>query len=278
MKKLFLLAFIAFVLNAKAQFTLEHTYDSASTWNFCKGSLSQLMIVKFEVSGERYVRINRCGTGSINIYDMSHSLVKTIPLTGIARSQSGTIGHILYLSENLFNNDPKIEFMYVTDSTVFSTTKIYNEDGTLLFNENGIPNILPNIPLQQYPIYNTTTGTKMILSYENGQAKVFGLAGTLTTAIQSANHELENEQNLISNPYPNPTKQTTSIDYKLPDGINQGEIVFYDMQGSEIKRFKVDRTFDTLVISTDELTSGTYYYQLQTSKGISGGKKLLVIK
>ncbi|MES2726467.1 MAG: T9SS type A sorting domain-containing protein [Bacteroidota bacterium] len=278
MKKIFLLAFIAFVLNAKAQITLEHTYDSASTWNFCKGVPSQLMIVKFEVSGERYVRINRCGPGSINIYDMSHSLVKTIPLTNIARSQSGDIGSILYFSENLFNADPKIEFMYVTDSTVFSTTKIYNEDGTLLFNENGAPNIIPNIHLQQYPIYNTATGTKMILSYGNGQAKVFALTGTLTTAIQSASQDMMKEQNLISNPYPNPSKQSTSIDYKLPDGINQGEIVFYDIQGSEIKRFKVDRTFDTLLISTDELTSGTYYYQLQTSKGISGGKKLLVIK
>ncbi|MES2380031.1 MAG: T9SS type A sorting domain-containing protein [Bacteroidota bacterium] len=278
MKKIFLLTFIAFVLNAKAQITLEHTYDSASTWNFCKSAQSQLMIVKFEVSGERYVRINRCGPGSINIYDMNHSLVKTISFTNIARSVSGDIGHVLYLSENLFNTDSKIEFMYVTDSTVFSTTKIYNEDGTLLFNENGSPITLPNNHLQQYPIYNTATGTKMILSYENGQAKVFGLAGTLTTAIQSASQDIIKEQNLISNPYPNPTKQSTSIDYKLPDGINQGEIVFYGLQGSEIKRFKVDRTFDTLVISTDELASGTYYYQLQTSKGISGGKKLLVIK
>ncbi|HKR06831.1 MAG TPA: T9SS type A sorting domain-containing protein [Bacteroidia bacterium] len=277
MKKIFLLAMIVFTLNAKAQFTLEHVYDSAATYNFCSGNASQLMIVKFEVSGEHYVKINRCGQ-VISVYDMSHSFVKNISLSGFPLNWSGTVGDILYLSENLFDLDPEIEFMYLADSGNIYTTNIYNEDGALLFTNNGYPNIKLNIHLQQYPIYNTSAGTKMILSYQGGKARVFGLAGTLSTAIQETSEELMNEQSLISNAYPNPTKQFTTIDYELPDDINQGEIVFYNLTGKEIKRFKVDKTFDSLLISTAEISAGTYYYQLQTSRGASGGKKLVVVK
>jgi hypothetical protein len=278
MKKIFLFAFIAFTLNAKAQFTLEHTYDSAAVWNTCSGNINQLMMVKFEVSGEHYVKINRCGH-VMSIYDLSHAFVKNISLAGVPLSPPyNIVDHILYLSENLFDLDPGIEFMYVSDSGGFYTTKIYDENGSVLFTDNGTPLIKPNIHLQQYPIYNTPAGTKMILSYENGQAKVFGLAGTLSTAIQQNNEELMNEQSLISNPHPNPAKQTTTIDYKLPDDISQGEIIFYDLQGAEIKRFKVDKSFNSLLISTVEISAGTYYYQLQTSRGTSDGKKLVVVK
>ena len=133
-----------------------------------------------------------------------------------------------------------------------------------------------NFIQQQYPIYNTSVGTKMILSYENGQAKVFGLSGTLTTGIAVANEELLNAK--TSNPYPNPTSTTTHIDYTLPEGVNNGEIVFYDLQGKEIKRFAVDRTFNNLLISTSDIAAGTYYYQLQTSKENTKGKKLVVVK
>ena len=100
-----------------------------------------------------------------------------------------------------------------------------------------------NTPLQQYPIYNAPQGTKMILSYENMQAKVFSLPGVLSTSISEANNKLL-IQSSISNPYPNPAINATKIDYTLPKGINQGEIVFFNLQGKEVKRFEVDRTFD----------------------------------
>jgi hypothetical protein len=40
----------------------------------------------------------------------------------------------------------------------------------------------------------------------------------------------------------------------------------------------VDRTFNTLLISTKDIAAGTYYYQLQTAGDSSGGKKMVVIK
>jgi hypothetical protein len=85
-------------------------------------------------------------------------------------------------------------------------------------------------------------------------------------------------QSCFSNPYTNQKDGSTKIDYTLPPGENEGEIVFYNLQGSEVKRFKAGRTFNTLLISTKDIAAGTYFYQLQTAGESSGGKKMVVIK
>ncbi|MFI5164430.1 MAG: T9SS type A sorting domain-containing protein [Bacteroidia bacterium] len=280
MKKFMLIALIALAINVNAQIVWEHTYDTASTFNTIGpngAEGSQLMIVKFEVSGERYVNINRWGK-YISIYDINHSLLKTISMASFPMNYYNKTGDVLYLSEKLFDTDSGIEFMYIANpngQTYY--TGIYNEDGSLIFSDTGAALIQLNFIQQQYPIYNTSQGTKMILSYQNGQAKVFSLPGTLTTAIEVANQSLL-AQSSISNPYPNPTNNSTRIDYQLPDGVNQGEIVFYDLQGKEIRSFKVDRTFDHLLISTSDIPAGTYFFQLQTTQQNSAGKKMVVIK
>jgi hypothetical protein len=282
MKNILFVTLALTYLTSKAQISLEHTYDSASTFNVALGGLnasSQLELVNFEVSGYQYVKINRWAR-CIYIYDLSHALVQTISLAGLpANSSYNTVGDVLYLSEHLFNNDSKKEFMYVKDA-VYPTscyTGIYNENGALLFSDTGAAIIRANFPSQQYPIYNTSSGTKMILSYSNGQAKVFSLGGTLSTSIQSTSLNLINPST-VSNPYPNPTNNSTTIDYKLPESTNDGTIVFYDLQGNEVKRFRVDRTFTSLLISTADIPAGTYYYQLQTDGNNSPGRKLVVIK
>ena len=278
MKKILLIALLAFGMSAKAQITLLHTYDSAST---ITGN-SQLMLINFQVSGERYVKINRLDQ-SICIYDLNHSLLKTISLASLPLfcSTPPRAGEVLYLSQNLFTTDSKIAFMYIRNPcgipSPYYITDIVNEDGTILFSDTGSAEIIPNYEEQQMPIYNTSQGTIMILSYRNGQAKVFGLPGILSESIIETNNTLIS-QSKISNPYPNPTSNSTSIDYELPKGINEGEIVFYNLQGNEIKRFKVDRTFSTLLVSTNDIAAGTYLYQLQTTAQSSEGKKMVVIK
>ena len=293
MKKLLFAALISFVINTQAQVTLDHVYDSASVWNTCSGNYEQLMLVNFEVSGYQYVKVNRCGK-VINIYDMSHALVQTISMASFPTNPPyATLGDIIYLSETLFNTNPKKEFMYCYDFTDTHgngqhVTNIYDENATLLFTDTSSPIIKPNFEQQQYPIYNTPNGTKMILSCTNGQAKVFSLGGTLscsapcnsgmpsnsTTGLKSINQT----NNGLGNAYPNPTATTTSIDYTLPNGVNIGEIIFYNAQGVIVKRFKVDNTFSTLSVSTTDISAGTYYYQLQTNGTACAAKKIVVIK
>ncbi len=278
MKKVFLITTaLLFTISSFGQYVLEQTYDSASTYNTCANNLSQLMIIKFENSGEHYVRINTCGK-LMSIYTLNHVLVKNISLQGLLLSSTNQLGDLLYISENLFDTDSGIEFMYVTRQNSFYNTRIYDEDGTIIFSDNGAPIIKVNFHLQQFPIYNTSVGTKMMLSYENGQVKVYGLPGKLTTEIKNSTNNLLNQDGLITNLYPNPVINTSRVDYELPEGIHQADLVFYNSNGNEVKRFKVDRTFNHILVSSQDLDPGTYFYQLQTSTRHSESKKVIVIQ
>jgi hypothetical protein len=287
MKNILFIAFLAFYMSAKSQITLEHTYDTASTENLLYNDQDQLMIINFPVEGECYVRVNRVSM-TICIYDMTHTLLKAISFSSLPSNVGGSVGDVLYISENLFSTDSKVAFMYLYynvdtvggNSLTFYHTDIIEENGTVLFSDTGMAAVRVNYEQQQLPIYNTSVGTKMIISYRNRQAKVFSLPGTLTSSIEEANNNLIAMQtrSSVSNAYPNPNNGSAKIDYTLPPGINEGEIVFYNLQGKEVKRFKVDRTFNTLLISTKDIAAGTYYYQLQTAGDSSGGKKMVVIK
>ena len=179
----------------------------------------------------------------------------------------------------IYNNLPGPSF----NGTKF--VKIYNEDNILLFSLDsaGIQNTGNRL---EGSIVNTTSGTKMILtSYKTDDLglKIFSLPGSLPCSICGgyagiAEPNSNESRSMISNPFPNPTNDKTTINYELPEGVNQGKLVFYDANGNVVKEFNVDNSFKDLQVSNSDLSAGTYYFQLQTSKGTSGGKKLIVIK
>lgn len=277
-KNILIILCILFNMYSYSQISLIHDYDSASTISAFSGGVNQLIYINLEVSGERYIKISRSGK-KISIYNLNHSLLKTIPAPFLPSNTS--TGDILYLSEKLFDLDNKMEFMLINNDGNTGTyyTAIYNEDGALLFSDTGAAMIKMNVPLQQYPIYNTSQGTIMILSYRYGHAKVFSLPGILSTAIEQANGQLIQAQSgQLSNLYPNPSNGAVTLQYELPKEERQGELILYNMQGAEVKRYKVDNTFKDVIIDNTQLPAGTYFYQLQTSKGAVGTKKMVVVK
>lgn len=285
MKNYLLLFLVILSYNLKSQIILLQTYDSASSsQGNANPQVSQLMLVKFEVSGERYVKVNSLSK-KISVYSIGHALLKTIDCSSfpIYPPFPTKMGDILYLSEQLFDTDSGLEFMYVTKTEPSSGwpswyTGIYNDDGSLIFSDTGAAIIKSNIPLQQYPIYNTSQGTIMILSYTTGEAKIFSLPGTLSTAIQQGNEQLMHAQGSLSNLYPNPTSGKVTLQYELPKGEREGEIILFNQQGAEVKRYKVDDTFNDLLLDNTMMPAGVYYWQLTTAKGAAGSKKMVVVK
>lgn len=279
MKKITFITLFAFALNANAQITLEHTYDSAG-FNGGVGR-QQLYIVKLEVDGDKVVFADKTNK-LVRFYNLNHTPWKTISYAAATQLNPSNVQTIMYISQHLFNTDEKIEFLYVDQfGSSSSITQVINEDGNILFTANNQgPFFYPSAPQAQLPIYNTISGTKMILSggvSTDANAYFYGLAGTLANGIIALpNNELNNIGTSMA--YPNPTKYSTKIDYTLPKGVYKGEIVFYDTQGIEVKRFNVDNTFRTLMISTEDLQSGLYYYNLQTTQGNSEARKLVTIK
>jgi hypothetical protein len=182
------------------------------------------------------------------------------------------------MSEKLFNTDSSdIEYL-IQGLSPNHYVKIYDETGLNIIT-------IENANLGGYnffgynPIIDTDSGTKMILNSNlNGWSRVYSLPGKLHQDYTSIVNEIRNDGLVLSNPYPNPSLEFTRIDYKLPIGINQAEIVFFNIHGQEIKRFIVERNFDFIEISTTDLPSGTYYFCLNTSQGISESKKMIKIK
>jgi len=280
MKKFFSLSAVAFILFCKISFgqiSLEHVYDHAASGNVPG---DQLMIVNFEVYGPHYVKIDR-GIGQILIYDLNHTLTKTIVVPN--NLLSGVfIDYVMYLSQKLFDIDDGIEYLLAAndESTGEGSTYIFDEDGTQLFYaKNQYPWVLGQFPAQQYPIYNTPQGTKMILSayyLPNDSAYVYNLPGTLSTFIEDQNNSYlksESESNL----FPNPTSDITHIEYKISPSDLPATMKVYDMNGDEKYTAEIKTKHGFVDFSVLGLANGTYTYLFEGKEQKISSKKFIVI-
>jgi len=273
MKKLIFIALLALGINAKAQITLEHHYSNTKMLKF----------VKLSPTDNKWAAIN---ANTITLYNLNHSIFTTISIPNSPISPYD----VLYISKSLFDTDSTtIEYMvdYVSGHPN-GLIKIYREDGTVLFSDSNemahYPLLISSSPTRPIfdPIVSTIDGPKLITLIRDSignvnDFKVYDLPGVYYQCFAQSEN-FNNYQINISDAYPNPSNNMVTIEYSLPKGINNGDIVFYNIQGVEIKRFKVDRTFNSLRISILDIAAGTYYYQLQSNGQSSEGKKLIVIK
>lgn len=281
-----LLLFIILLLfskNTNSQVSLEHTYPAAA---------ANLYMVDLELSGMKYIQVSRFENDrKIQLYNLDHSIWKTIdcnnfplktmimtdPWTGELDTTYLYEFDLLYVSENLFDLDPQLEFLFCFGASYPqpSYTGIYNEDGTTLFAENGVgPWCILNIPQQFRPIYNTPSGTKMILSTDQGDAKVYSLSGTLQLNV--GNNNVLAASNMVV--YPNPSLSgLTTIGYKLPYGVSAASIIVTDLKGNQLKSMKIDNTFENVILDNQEFAPGVYLYTL-VADGVTIESKRIVIE
>lgn len=280
MKKILLtLVIVAISFYAKSQIALERTL---SYYTNGESDPATVLIDHEMMYAIAHYKSDLMNIDSIKIYNWNHSLYKAIPF--IVCNNCGTSGNCSfgtgpfssYVSTALFDSDSTtIDYMYLANDTTTcqgDILEIRNEIGTLLLHEDSIyaAGVVP-----------TPLGFKLELSGFGGNVKIYSLPGSIPCVtcnggtLEVRGVESPSLGNLFN--YPNPTFDKTTIQYSLPQGINNGELVFYSLTGVEMKRFKVDRNFHDLQLSTRDLPAGTYFYQLQTASG-SLAKKMIVIK
>ena len=281
---------------AKAQITLEHYYQGGAP-----DYTNPLRVLHFSSHGYmyEYFRQKSSTKGVIFLYNLNHSLYKTIDLTTTPPIASGLNFSIMYLSDSLFDTNPStIEYMvfYQDSATFLPPVRIFNDLGSTLFSKDSVePGWVDGYRYNFYPsadpISYTPNGYKMILrsgsnlsSFDTG-AYIYSLPGALPcnecsngVVLSSVSPIGQGNNGSLMNAYPNPAKNSTTIDYKLPDGVNQGDIIFFDLQGREVKTFTVDGTFNSLLVSTADLAAGTYLYVLRAGGNYVGSKKMVIIK
>lgn len=253
---------------AQAQITFEHHYPNATFTN-----KKDFGIVKLDSLMHKYYYIDY-PISLITLYNLDHSIYKTIT---IPVSYNTTLSNfiIYYISTSLFDcDDSNLEYLlgYNNNSiTDTSYVRVYREDGNLLFSADsaGLATSVGGATLIKPGIYPTEQGTKMILNKRDKSWNIYSLCGTLPSMISEVNF------NDTKNPFPNPTSNSITIPYVLPEGVTYANLKIFDMEGKEIRSFKVDGNFNNIILNTSEFVSGNYVYYLVTEKGISGTKKFI---
>lgn len=82
----------------------------------------------------------------------------------------------------------------------------------------------------------------------------------------------------LSNPSPNPSVSYSDVEYSLPANLQQTHMAIYNNNGSLVQTLPVKGFSGLIRIDTSGLSSGTYYYRVISSEGVSGAKKLIVLK
>ncbi len=270
MKYLLIILFTAFITHhSNAQITLEQSYADGQG----------LSIIKLENSGQKYLQYDLTNQ-IVKLYNLDHSIFKTISLPTLQPSTQ--LLSISYISENLFNSDNLIEILCFkknwlpTTVTTSGEVKVINENGNVIFSGDSMV-VVEQRSTTYYGyddkcpfIYNTTNGTKMILySYKSSdkEFKVYSLPGTLVASIKQIN-----DINLQQLPFPNPTNNNITIAYQLP--LNkQGKLIINDLSGKIILEYSIDNTFDNVIIETNSLASGNYFFSIYSdNQKLSTGK------
>ena len=242
MKNLLLALALATGFTAHAQITREHRYSSIVE----PGKLST-----GDVKYAGYVSSNAT-SGQVRIYNLNHSIYRQVPITV---PNGARIWGIEYLSDKLFNTNAGLEFVLNVGNpspsgSSISQTRIYDETGALLLSTDstGVS-----------AIYNTPTGTKMLLynfdAGDAGTSQIFSLGGTLTT-LRTVSGQAQAE---LAPAYPNPSEAEINLPYQVALG-KVAELVVRDIAGRQVATYQVDNTFDHLRLNTRKLRSGVYFY------------------
>ena len=244
---------------------------------------SYLWKIELNSGHEKFYQYFGYDTNKIVLYNLDMSIYKTIDIPDFP--DTNDYEAVMYISDNLFDTDDKIEYLLFS----YNWIKIYNEDGLLKFAKDSvtIPITTPaayDAEVSEF-IFNTYEGTIMILQENTGNYDflIYDLPGVLPCdlcegSIVGKKSISEIKKSLLSQSFPNPSKDFTRIDYKLPDGTTSGTITLYDIRGRTIKTYIVESDNDNLEISTRNLRPGTYYYNLTTENGVSQGKKMIKIR
>ncbi|MCX6353234.1 MAG: T9SS type A sorting domain-containing protein [Bacteroidetes bacterium] len=279
---------------AFGQITLEHKYESKRT----EKGLTLPKIVFLDNKTQNYFTYVQTSTGlydSVFFYHLNHTLniSGSFPKNpnGIKAKKSFVQG-FSYFSKSLFDCDStNLEFLvqfvyYDSIGTSVNSVQVFRTDASIIFAKDSMfcDAYLAN-PIYPKSVVNTNKGTKLLLFKANNLGigsnftYVYSLCGTLPTGYNSPMHNPADDNNgTLYDAYPNPSKEYTHIDYKLPNGVNTGEIIFCDMQGKTIKTMKVGSAFNDVLISTDDLPAGQYLYYLKTNGSVTGAKKLVTVK
>ncbi len=82
----------------------------------------------------------------------------------------------------------------------------------------------------------------------------------------------------LSQNIPNPFRESTIINYEVPEKSTGAHMNFFSSEGVLVKSVKVSETGTGQInLKVKNITPGTYYYQLITDQGLIGSKSMIIV-
>ena len=163
----------------------------------------------------------------------------------------------------------KKEFGFIAQEVkeVFPELVEHGADGIYAVNYTGlIPVLLEAIKELQSRV-----------EFLEGQVKSTDQLSTIRNSEYTSNEDVVAETEYLSQNIPNPVNGSTIIKYNLPEGTSQASIVFYSTSGSAVKNIplNVNEKSGSIALSSSELSSGMYIYNLMVNGVILASKKMI---
>ncbi|MDK2909446.1 MAG: hypothetical protein PWR20_1013 [Bacteroidales bacterium] len=263
MKKITLIIalIIVFIQGSLAQINLEHEFNWLSAAS-----------VNLPTLGYKYYAMDAINNKCI-IYNTDYTLYKQI---NIPVPSGYYLIDLQYVSENIFNTDPQLEFLYVIykfDSTLgygMYSTRIMNEAGTQLLQVDGGGYSL---------VYPAAQGSKLFvwmydfsLSLYSIGTRVYSLPGSYSTS-NSNTVDIQSESML---PYPNPARDFVLLPIPKDFDVRNVTISLFDKEGKMVPIEPSSFNGNLVKFSTIHLKPGNYYYRInQNTTTVSSGKLLI---
>ncbi len=256
--------------NIKAQINYENTYSLPNT--HCNFRITNLGNNNY-----KYVVVNY-HDHYFSLYNLDHTpLMLNISVPLLVDTGNGSY-NIAYITSTLFDCDSNtIEYaLFEINATPTTKFYIYRTDGSLFFSRDSVT--MPYCSLcgaggaDVEGITNTATGAKMLLFNSNNQFFVYNLCGTLPetiSEIQQGNHYVQ--------VYPNPTTGEITFEIDAPSNMEDYQLYIYDATLQKVKSENCSGR-KTLTIDNSILSSGNYFYSLQTKNKIVQTGKFIITK
>ena len=269
-----LFALFFFTNQVYGQIVLEHIYPKTDPYS----KNIQATLTQVDTNEWKFLLFD--GQRTVSIYSLNHTLEKTILLPGRSFSIHSTI---CFLTKKLFNQDDKYELLFTFTSgskDVVDHIQIYNEDTVSLFNCDScylsVGTDGNNLPTSA--ITNTSQGAKMLINRKD-TILVYSLPGRLPAHSSIAHGTNDGgAYTFPTSAFPNPSTGSVKIEYTLPAGATNGQLILNSSDGKQVGSYPVGSFFNDITIATDNLASGTYYYKIVTTQGASETRSLVITK
>jgi hypothetical protein len=265
MKKLiFTVSGLIIGFNILAQLTLSKSFDFSAN------------ITKINTSDYKYYLMD-VPTSQCRIYNPDFSLYQAINL---AIPAGEWLYDVRFVSEDLFNDDTKLEMLYtfykwvVTDQITGDGYYVYH---SRVVNEDGL--VLLDVPGALYS-YVKETGTDefslFLYVYDYSlnpysiKTNIYRLPGKLNYIddLKKGGYSLQC--------YPNPNQDILTIDFSLPYGLESSDLQIIDSKGKKILTYHLTGNSGKFQLPGEDLIPGLYYFILENNGQRSEVEKVVV--